>query len=129
MGLLPSVSASDSFVLLDCLVLSDLQTFFFQSHKSEKEEENTEVNGVAEKEEEMEEEEEEDEDDESSDPDIEEEIQASTQQIGPGQSGDIHSQPLKKKISFDGESRVGFPAASSPKLAGPQVRFHPVALW
>ncbi|XP_029919934.1 death domain-associated protein 6-like [Myripristis murdjan] len=53
-----------------------------ESHVSEEGEERTEVvNGVAE--EEQEEEEEDDEDDESSDPDIEEEIQASIQQIGP----------------------------------------------
>uniref|UniRef100_A0A671TGG3 Death domain-associated protein 6 n=1 Tax=Sparus aurata TaxID=8175 RepID=A0A671TGG3_SPAAU len=54
-----------------------------EGHKSEKEEENKEVNGVAEVEEEEVEEEEEDEEEESSDPDIEEEIQASTQQDGP----------------------------------------------
>lgn len=54
---------------------------YFQSNKSE----SKEVNG-AEEEEENEEEEEEDEEDESSDPDIEEEIQASTQQEGPGQT-------------------------------------------
>ncbi|XP_073340131.1 death domain-associated protein 6 [Pagrus major] len=55
-----------------------------EGHKSEKEEENKEVNGVAEEEEEeVEEDEDDDEEDESSDPDIEEEIQASTQQDGP----------------------------------------------
>ncbi|KAM8766443.1 death domain-associated protein 6 isoform 1-T2 [Acanthopagrus schlegelii] len=62
-----------------------------EGHKSEKEEENKEVNGVAEveeeevveEEEEEEDDEEEEEEDESSDPDIEEEIQASTQQDGP----------------------------------------------
>lgn len=64
--------------------MSDLHTSYFQGHKSEKEEENKEVNGVAEVEEEEVEEEEEDEEEESSDPDIEEEIQASTQQDGPG---------------------------------------------
>lgn len=57
-----------------------------QSSKSEKEEEAKDVNGVAEVEEE--EEDEEDEDDESSDPDIEEEIQASTQQNGPDDEED-----------------------------------------
>ncbi|XP_029298927.1 death domain-associated protein 6 [Cottoperca gobio] len=51
-----------------------------KAHKSENGEANKEVNGVAEEEEE--EEEDEDEEDESSDPDIEEEIQASTQQDG-----------------------------------------------
>lgn len=50
----------------------------FQGHTSGKKVETEEMNGVSE------EEEEEDEDDESSDPDIEEEIQASTQQDGPG---------------------------------------------
>ncbi|XP_047460251.1 death domain-associated protein 6 [Mugil cephalus] len=61
-----------------------------EGHKSEKEDETKEVNGVKEVEEEQEEEEEEeededddDDDDQSSDPDIEEEIQASTQQDGP----------------------------------------------
>ncbi|XP_020516955.1 death domain-associated protein 6 [Labrus bergylta] len=59
-----------------------------EGHKSEKEEEKNEANGVKgeeedEEEEEEEEEEEDEEDDESSDPDIEEEIQASTQQEGP----------------------------------------------
>lgn len=57
------------------------------------------MNGVAEEEEEMEEEEgeeddDDDEEDESSDPDIEEEIQASTQQDGPGQSVDVNSHVL-----------------------------------
>lgn len=67
-------------------VLSDPHTSYFQDHKSQNGEENKEVNGVAEKEEEEEEPEEDDDDeeDESSDPDIEEEIQASTQQAGPG---------------------------------------------
>ncbi|XP_018529623.1 death domain-associated protein 6 [Lates calcarifer] len=58
-----------------------------EGNKSEKGEGTKEVNGVAEEEEEMEEEEgeedDDDEEDESSDPDIEEEIQASTQQDGP----------------------------------------------
>ncbi|KAM4540001.1 death domain-associated protein 6 isoform 1-T2 [Odontesthes bonariensis] len=53
-----------------------------EAHKSEKEAGTKEANGVA-AEEEEEEDEDEDEDDESSDPDIEEEIQASTQQDGP----------------------------------------------
>ncbi|XP_042362183.1 death domain-associated protein 6 [Plectropomus leopardus] len=51
-----------------------------EANKSENEEEKKKVNGIAEEEEE--EEEDDDEDDESSDPDIEEEIQASTQQDG-----------------------------------------------
>ncbi|XP_040909407.1 death domain-associated protein 6 [Toxotes jaculatrix] len=55
-----------------------------EGNKSEKGEETKEVNGRAEEEEEeMEEEEDDDEEDESSDPDIEEEIHASTQQDGP----------------------------------------------
>lgn len=57
----------------------------FQGPQSKKEE-NKDVNGVNEVEEE---DEEEDEEDESSDPDIEEEIQASVQQDGPGESRDF----------------------------------------
>lgn len=57
--------------------------FIFQGPQlKKKEEENKDVNGVNE----VEEEDEEEEEDESSDPDIEEEIQASVQQDGPGES-------------------------------------------
>ncbi|XP_034561616.1 death domain-associated protein 6 [Notolabrus celidotus] len=59
-----------------------------EGNKSEKQEEKNETNGVGEEAEEDVEEEEDDEDDESSDPDIEEEIQASTQQDGPDEDED-----------------------------------------
>lgn len=62
--------------------------FFFQDNKPEEGEEKKAVNGVTE-EEERPEEEEDDEDDDSSDPDIEEEIRASTQQDGAGQNTDL----------------------------------------
>ncbi|XP_074543687.1 death domain-associated protein 6 [Halichoeres trimaculatus] len=58
-----------------------------EGQKSEKEEEKKEANGVG-AEEEEEEEDDDEEDDESSDPDIEEEIQASTQQVGPDEEDD-----------------------------------------
>ncbi|KAM6903371.1 death domain-associated protein 6 isoform 2-T2 [Lycodopsis pacificus] len=60
-----------------------------ETHKSENGEGTKEVNGVAEVEEEEEMEEDDDEEDESSDPDIEEEIQASTQQNGPDDDEDV----------------------------------------
>ncbi|KAE8282521.1 Death domain-associated protein 6 Daxx [Larimichthys crocea] len=78
-----------------------------EGHKSEREEEENEgVNGEAEEEEEEEEVEEDDDDeeDESSDPDIEEEIQASTQQDGPD-DGDNEDDSNEAEQAADGTNK------------------------
>ena len=85
-------------------LLSWFHFLHFQGQKLEKTEAK-ETNGVAEEEEaaeeeEEEEEEEDDEDDESSDPDIEEEIQASTQQDGPGQFQTLAHYKLYSEMTF-----------------------------
>ncbi|KAM7384748.1 hypothetical protein PAMA_011889 [Pampus argenteus] len=86
-----------------------------KGHKSEKGEGSKEANGAAEEEEE---EEEDDEDDESSDPDIDEEIQASTQQDGPDDDENEEYDSNEAERACDGANQDEFLGSVSAGTEG-----------